>query len=48
MQDLVHKIAKVQWMSHPGAPETEALGVRGEFVACKWRRKMAFSSNIRR
>lgn len=45
MQDLVHKIAKVQWMSHPGAL-TEALGVRGEFVACKWRRKMlAFSSN---
>lgn len=49
MQDLVHKMAKasVMWMGQSRAPQAEAVGIRGEFVACKWRRKMlTFSSNM--
>lgn len=42
VQDLVHKVAKtsVLWMSQSGAPQAEALGIREEFVACKWRRNI--------
>jgi len=38
--------ASVLWLSQPRASQTEAVVIREEFTACKWRRKMlTFFSN---
>lgn len=37
MQDFIHKMAKasVLWISQSRIPQAEAVGIRGEFTACK-------------